>query len=470
MTNKNTDKVDSVEINSTESLVPEFSVFAFKTNIYSHSVASEQVRMLFGYSQLISISNSFFAALFVAFMWPSNSHFMLLTWLGVIFTISLFRWFSAVFYNKRNKETDNTSAWINVFMLLTAVNSTTWGVASVIFFSSANVGEQYLIALFIFGLASLGISIFSIIPKVMYALLIPTMLPFTILMILQDGYSFHLLAIGMMFAFLFFIFASRKSYINTYENIYYHIKEVEQRKTLVLAKELVEKSSKAKSDFLSRMSHELRTPLNAILGFSQMLELDADDLSHTQKDNVSEILNAGQHLLNLINEVLDLSRIESGKLDIHLENISVSRSLHEAIKLIQEQAKNRHIHIVDHISEQDFYVYADAIRLKQVLVNLLSNAVKYNCDHGEIILEAHVIDGLYLTINITDTGEGLTEQEVDLLFVPFDRLNATNNVEGTGIGLVITQHLITLMNGKLHVISSRGKGSTFSIELLLPEV
>lgn len=324
MTNKNTDKVDSVEINSTESLVPEFSIFDFKTNKYSHAVANEQVRMLFGYSQLISISNSFFA--------------------------------------------------------------------------------------------------------------------------------------------------SRRSYINAYENIYYHITEVEQRKILILAKELVEKSSKAKSDFLSRMSHELRTPLNAILGFGQMLELDADDLSHTQKDNVAEILNAGQHLLNLINEVLDLSRIESGKLEMHLETISVSRSLHEAIKLIQEPAKNRHIHIIDHISEQNFYVYADAIRLKQVFVNLLSNAVKYNSDHGKIILEAHVTDGLYLTINISDTGEGLTEQEVDLLFVPFDRLNAKNNVEGTGIGLVITQHLIRLMNGKLNVVSSQGKGSTFSIELLLPEI
>ncbi len=237
-----------------------------------------------------------------------------------------------------------------------------------------------------------------------------------------------------------------------------------------------EHANKAKSEFLSRMSHELRTPMNAILGFGQLLEMDRDTLSETQNDNVKEILGASYHLLNLINEVLDLARIESGKMQCHIENVLLKDSLNACLMLIKPQADERQIEIIDNISDLDYQVKADANRLKQVLVNLLSNAVKYNSEQGKIILdvelkkEKHAKQTMtnYLRISISDTGSGLAEAEINQLFTPFERLNAQHNVEGTGIGLTITKSLIELMGGEIGLKSKQGKGTTFWV--VLPSV
>ncbi|MCK4704320.1 MAG: HAMP domain-containing histidine kinase [Gammaproteobacteria bacterium] len=234
---------------------------------------------------------------------------------------------------------------------------------------------------------------------------------------------------------------------------------------LELEKRHVEKASQAKSEFLSSMSHELRTPMNAILGFGQLLELDADNLSEIQRDNVKEILDAGHHLLTLINEVLDLSKIESGKLEVSMEEVQLDELLHNCISLIATQAEARQLEIIDHISCKGYTVKADYTRLKQVLVNLLSNAVKYNREQGSITLYCDVTNDQRLCIRVTDTGNGLTSKEISKLFTSFERLSAENNVEGTGIGLVITKHLVKLMGGSIGVESVPGKGATFWVEL-----
>jgi len=223
----------------------------------------------------------------------------------------------------------------------------------------------------------------------------------------------------------------------------------------------------AKSQFLTRMSHELRTPMNAILGFGQILELEADELNETHRSNVMEILDAGYHLLNLINDVLDLAKIEAGKLEIHIEKVPVDDVLKLCISLIQTQAKAHQIELIDHISGQGYNVQADPIRLKQVLLNLLSNAVKYNRDQGQIRLDSEIIDNKRLRICVTDTGEGLAEQDLTKLFTSFERFNSVNNIEGSGIGLVITKHLIELMGGTISVESTPGEGSVFCVELAL---
>jgi len=228
-----------------------------------------------------------------------------------------------------------------------------------------------------------------------------------------------------------------------------------------------ERASNAKSQFLSNMSHELRTPLNAILGFAQLLEMDKEDLDQSQEANVQEILVAGYHLLNLINEVLDLARIESGKIEIVLEDISVDLVLDETCKIINPLAEARGIEIIDNVYGKDYILKSDSTRLKQILVNILSNAVKYNNDNGRITIDAEVINNLRLRIYVTDTGDGISEKDINKLFVPFTRLNEINNVEGTGIGLVITKNLVELMGGTIGVQSKPGIGSTFWIELAL---
>jgi PAS domain S-box-containing protein len=233
------------------------------------------------------------------------------------------------------------------------------------------------------------------------------------------------------------------------------------------AKEQAERANRAKSEFLSRMSHELRTPLNSILGFGQLLEMN--ELTEDQRESVHYILKSGRHLLTLINEVLDISRIEAGTLSISPEPVAIHALLGDLVTMVSPLAAERDIRVEVRRPEGNSHVYADQQRLKQVLLNLLSNAIKYNREGGKVSVDCEHA-GPNLRILVRDTGRGIPAERLSQVFSPFDRLGAEDGeIEGTGLGLAISQHLVQMMGGTLSVDSEPGTGSTFTVELALVE-
>jgi signal transduction histidine kinase/AmiR/NasT family two-component response regulator len=232
------------------------------------------------------------------------------------------------------------------------------------------------------------------------------------------------------------------------------------------AKFAAEKANLAKSDFLSSMSHELRTPLSAILGFAQLMESGSPPLTASQKRGIDQILKSGWYLLELINEILDLALIESGKLSLSLEPISLSEVLRECKDMIEPQARKRGISVAFPQFDVPYFVKADRTRVKQVFINLLSNAIKYNKALGTVVVQyATVIPGR-IRVCVKDSGEGLSADKLAQLFQPFNRLGQEAGVEeGTGIGLVMTKRLIELMGGTIGAESAVGSGSVFWAEL-----
>ena len=262
--------------------------------------------------------------------------------------------------------------------------------------------------------------------------------------------------------------------LNTEQEIRVVLSDISARKqaeyALQEAKLIADKANLAKSEFLSSMSHELRTPLNAILGFAQLIECAEPPPALKQQKNVEQILKAGWYLLELINEILDLAVIESGKVVLHMERLSLAEVLNDAEAMLEHQAEQRGIHMQFPFNSEVYYVNADRVRIKQVIVNLLSNALKYNKANGAVLVSYVKKSSQRVRICIEDTGEGITADNMAQLFQPFNRLGKeSSKEEGTGIGLVVSKRIVELMGGEIGVESLIGKGSVFWVEFDLTD-
>ncbi len=239
----------------------------------------------------------------------------------------------------------------------------------------------------------------------------------------------------------------------------------EKAEQLRIAKRAAEEASQAKNEFLSRMSHELRTPMNAILGFAQLIEMERP--SERERESVEQILRAGRHLLGLIDEVLDIARIEAGRLSLSLEAVPLEEVLGGVLALVRPIAAQRGVHLPGAPGGTgDRHVLADRRRLEQVLLNLCSNAIKYNRVDGSVHVGWEDLPDGRVRISVSDTGVGIPEEQRERLFLPFERLGAEHSdVEGSGIGLALSRGLAEAMGGTLEVESRPGEGSTFRVEL-----
>lgn len=277
----------------------------------------------------------------------------------------------------------------------------------------------------------------------------------------RDGRFLHILSRGKVVARSHDGMPSRV--VGTHSDIT-RLKEAEDAQR---AQQLAEAASASKSEFLSRMSHEIRTPLNAITGFAQLLRLQMQTgpADSAQRNYVDQILHAGRHLSGLVNDVLDLQQVEAGVMSLHSEALQLDEEVVQCLSMLLPMAEQREIAMSSHIPD-GLYVVADRQRLRQVLVNIGSNAIKYNHHGGFVRVEARALPNGAVELAISDTGAGMTPDQLNRLFQPFERLGReTSHVEGTGLGLIITRSLIESMGGRMDIDSRPGSGTRVSITL-----
>ncbi|MGD8582319.1 MAG: response regulator [Gammaproteobacteria bacterium] len=424
----------------------------------------EEIRMLHG-SMMFSMLATFAVSLimYLVMLGHADSTGYLSLWFAVMVASILLRSWDSYCFSKASADEQGKESWSTRFLAGCTFAGFWWGMLSWLGYSAENE-YQTLIVVCIVGVAGGSLATLSYRWKTIAFFLMPALILLEIRLILEDKAFFEVVSYLLAVYILFTLSTSRRAYKNSNQNIRLRIEADFREEALKAAKNDAEMANKAKSIFLSSMSHELRTPLNAITGYTQLLEHD-ETLDHEHKDNIKEISNAGQLLLELVNQILDLSSIEEGKLKVSLEPVALENTLRECKSLIQPLADKKHIRL-DFITDFKGYVLADHTRLKQIMLNLLTNAIKYNHENGAVSVRCNHTAGKRVRIEVKDTGYGIPQDKLESLFEPFNRLRTgLDNIEGTGIGLTIAKRLTKMMRGTLDVQSEAGQGSTFWIEL-----
>lgn len=417
----------------------------------------ERLKTLFyfnRYSLLLTLIATSVIGWFIRDMVPRQQ---VLAWWACIFTLTLIRMAVGRAFSRDAQVLHQARKWEVIYLSLTLLNSVLWGALAL---PVIDMTPELRTVLFLILLAITAFSLFPNMPHL--SAYIAMTMPINVAMLLgaymRLVISPDLVLLTVAIYIPVCIIAARRMAI-------FFKEMVSTRLEFKRLSEAAATANAAKSVFLSSMSHEMRTPLNSVLGYAQLVGLD-NKISSDVRENVSEIEKAGQHLLALVNDILDLARIESGRMEMNLEDVELSEVLDDCRRFIEPLAQERGI--VLELFQTSVGLKVDRLRLRQVLLNLLSNAVKYNRDGGRIVMRGVALPGGRYRLSITDTGPGIPANRIGGLFQPFNRMGAEMSaVEGTGIGLMIARTLVELMAGTIGVESAVGQGSTFWVELPL---
>lgn len=431
------------------------------------TIFQEKVDSLYKALPSSIFANIVIATVMALVLWRITDSMILIIWLLLMTGINLGRYLLFQLYNRNDNTRTNIIFWERAFYTLLIINAIGWSSVSIWLLPDNESVYHFFPALIIVGISAGAVNTLSFSMKHITTYLTLLLLPLFIVELTIGTFISYSVS-GLILVLAAFALSNAMRLNNTItENITLNYESKKYTENLIESRNEALEANSAKSNFISMISHELRTPLNAILGFSQLLKMsDEPKLNKEQDENIDGITHSGKHLLSLIEELLDLSEIEAHKLHVSLEDVSLTYVLGESVALLNPVAAEYNIKLINNLEENDLHIVkADTKRLKQVFINLVSNAIKYNHENGIVTISSQPVSKDKIRVLISDTGDGLTEEQVKGLFTPFQRYNTKR--EGIGLGLYITQHIIELMHGEIGVESEIGKGTTFWFELPL---
>ena len=431
-------------------------------------VHRKQIDLLYAGLPFTIISTAIVVLLVFLFLADSLSWLSSSVWFLLFCLVLVLRSLSSWLYSRqKSQHRVHYRRMEMLFLVGVILTGMLWASVGLFLFPEVDLKGKVLLFIVIMGIAAAANTTMGYRRIPIYIFTSLLILPLVVGVNISDFPNAVVVSIAMLVYMVFLLRTSIVFYSNNEKMLKLQEESLKHEQRLLIQREKAELANRSKSEFLSRMSHELRTPLNTVLGLNELQLLDKNNpLTEKQHNRARKISDAGHHLLSLVNDVLDFSRIETGEIEISIRVINCLEVLRDALRLIEAKLRSRSITVFIDEGQHDVLVQADYTRLKQVLVNLLDNAVKYNRPEGTITVAFEDLGNGYLRISVVDTGYGIPDHLKGELFTPFSRLNAEQmGIDGTGIGLSFSKQLVELMNGQIGVESRQGQGSCFWVEL-----
>lgn len=430
-------------------------------------ISKETVRLLYQALPGSVITTVLIAALLGSVLLRFFDDTLLILWFMVIVTINIARYILFKYYSKRNETIHGVSYWHNIFYVFLILNGLCFSVIGIWFLPEDTSAYHYFPIMVLIGLATGAVSSLSFGMRNITTYFVLLLLPVVISEILVATFLSYTIAILVVLSMIFSLLNAKRINQTSIENITLQYHSEKHNQESMKSEHAAIEANKTKTTFISLMSHELRTPLNAILGYSQLLRMsDSPPLNEEQDEQAQGIIDAGYHLLSLIEEILELSNMELNKINIKNESVSVLNALQQSLAIVKPVVTEHKIKIVNNIIS-DYKIKADEKRLKQIFINLISNAIKYNDENGLITINASLQPNNKVRISIIDNGHGMTKEHQANLFKPFRQFDI--NTDGVGLGLYIVKNFVDMMDAEIGFESKYKKGTTFWLDFALSD-